>query len=125
MAEIPAKKKPKPDWMSRGYAENTDAARARQKTELWEAINNFISQNGGWLVSPFGSDRLRVEIPRGSSLAAKLAEAGFEPRHIGTGTRITPNAITETIDANTKQQRTLTHGGIVPVDILEISLSVR
>jgi hypothetical protein len=51
---------------------------------------------------------LRVEVPSGSLLPARLIEYGYNPRHCGIGTRLTSGSTPENIFRN--------------VDIIEISL---
>ena len=55
-----------------------------------------------------GTKHLRVEVPRGSSLPAKLMEFGYDVRHSGICASLTPG----TADAR-----------CLPVDIIDISLS--
>jgi hypothetical protein len=69
---------------------------------LWAALHEFITQQGGWTTSIPGVNRLRFEVPRGSSLPAKLA--AYDPRHVATGTRLTSSA------------------AFAPVDVIEIML---
>ena len=89
-----------------------------QRRKLWDAVNEFVRQTGGWVTSVPGVKDMRIEVPQGSSLPAKLTELGYEVRHAGAGSRIANNAITEIIDA-----RTVHHSGFMPVDIIEITLA--
>ena len=77
--------------------------------------------NCGWVVSPPGAKNLRVEVRRDSTLSAKLVELGYNPTHCGTGTRIASGGTVETIIERGKQTARL-HDGIIPVDIIEITL---
>ena len=79
---------------------------SRKRIQLWNALSDFIHENGAWTTSVPGMKLLRLEVPQGSSLPAKLAELGYAPRHAGTGTRITSAA------AN----------GFMPVDVIEFLL---
>ena len=104
MADSPAlKKKPKTisDWLNRPRSERTDLV--KQRTEHWDALNAFISQQGGWVVSPPGTKRLRVEIQHQSALPTRLLELGYSVHSAGINTRITS-------------------GKFVPVEVIEISL---
>lgn len=74
-----------------------------QRKELWAALNAYIRDNGCHVVSKPGDKYLRFEMPRGSSLPAKLIELGYSPRHLNTDTR-------------------LQTGAFQPVDIIEITL---
>jgi len=58
------------------------------KMRLWQALHDFIRHHGGEVVSLPGHRELRIETPKDSPLAAKLAEAGYAPRHCCTETRI-------------------------------------
>jgi hypothetical protein len=69
-------------------------------------MNAFITQEGGWIISPAGDNRLRIETPQNGGLPIRLAERGFVLRYISTGTRNTAN-------------------GIVATDIIKIALSGR
>jgi hypothetical protein len=76
---------------------------ARQRSQLFEALNKFISAQGGWVVSPPGAKHIRVEIPKESSLPVKLADLGYHLRQCGVSTRIA-------------------NGNFLPVDTIEITL---
>ena len=102
MADAPAKKKIAFDHWANQRQGKTDHL-LEQRTKLWEALNAFISQQGGWVVSPPGSKSLRVEIQQKSVLPAQLLELGYAVRSAGIGTRITS-------------------GKFLPVDVIEISL---
>ena len=86
--------------MLRRLPEKSRALEFEQRRKLWEALRAYIHSNGG--------SHLRVEVPRGSSLPAKLMEFGYDVRHSGTGTSLMPG----TTDAR-----------CLPVDVIDISLS--
>jgi hypothetical protein len=67
-------------------------------------LTKFAQQNGGWVTSVPGAKNMRIELPAGSSLPAKLIGLGYDLRSAGIGTRITA-------------------GEFVPVEIIEITLS--
>lgn len=101
MADSPA-----PDfdyWRNIAFVEARAREAARRRSELWEAINKFVSQSGAWVVSLPNHSRLRIEMRRDSNLATKLTDLGYAPRHCGANTRLTSK-------------------GILPVDIIEITL---
>lgn len=106
MADNPTDKK-------KNYVEylKAEASQIELRKNLFEALSKYIHGHGGWVISSPGRKDLRVEIPRGSSLPAKLADLGYSPRHCGTGTRLTSGNTPETI--------------FLPVDILEIKLPGR
>jgi hypothetical protein len=79
-----------------------------QRRKLCEALSAYIHSNGGWVTGLPGTKHLRVEVRRDSALPAKLMEFGYNVRHSGTGTRLTPGT---------------TDAGWLPVDIFDISLS--
>jgi len=64
----PPKPKTIRDWLNRPREEKTDVI--KQRTELWEALNAFVSQEGGWVTSVPGAKNLRIETPSRSSLPA-------------------------------------------------------
>jgi hypothetical protein len=105
VADAPAVKKPKAvsisNWLNKPRQEKTDLV--KQRTELWDAVNAFVTQQGGWVTSPPGTKRLRVEIQQDSALPARLLELGYSVRSAGIGTRITS-------------------GKFMPVEVIEIKL---
>ena len=98
---------------------------AKKRQKLWEALNDYVSTAGGWIVSMPGARILRIEIPQRSPLAAKLSELGYRVLHVGVGTRLTPGGTVETITAHSTQPTPIIrqHPGWLPVDILEIELA--
>jgi hypothetical protein len=106
MADPPKKTKVINDWVNRPPQARHDITEQRRK--LWEALTAFIYSNGGNVVSPPGGKSLRVEVPSGSSLPARLIEYGYNPRYCGVGTRLSPGNTPEDIFRN--------------VDVIEIAL---
>ena len=92
------------DWLNRPQVERPDALEKR--IELWTALNKYVSDNGGWVVSIPGKKLVRVELPLGSSLPARLAEFGYTATHCTISTR-------------------LHRGTIMPVDVFQLSLPER
>ena len=88
----PKKQKTISDWLNRPRSEKTDII--KQRTELWDALNAFVNQQGGWVTSVPGSKCLRIETPSGSSLPARLLELGYAVRSAGINTRITSGNFT-------------------------------
>jgi hypothetical protein len=126
MANNPANKKTKNPtyivWRNRPYAGSATSEAARRRNELWQALNAFIAQQGGWVVSLPNAARMRIEMCQGSNLVSKLIEYGYSPTHCGTGTRITPTGTKETIASRGSKQTARLHDGFMPVDIIEITL---
>lgn len=108
MADGPPSKKPKTvtDWLNKPRSERLDVTEQRRK--LWGALTAFIHSNGGNVVSAPGGKSLRVEVPPGSPLPARLIEYGYNPRYCGVGTRLSPGSTPEEIFRN--------------VDIIEVAL---
>ena len=77
------------DWRNRPYAANAGAEEKRKQNERWSALNSFIRKHGGSVTSLPGVKTLRVEVPKGSPLPAKLRELGYITVSHGVVTRIT------------------------------------
>jgi hypothetical protein len=83
----------------------------KKRKELWEALNDFVCQNGGWIVSPPHSSQIRFECSPGSALPKSLRELGHVPRKGGTVERLMPVAAGDQV-------------GTVRVEIYEIDLPI-
>jgi hypothetical protein len=70
---------------------------SEKQRRLWEALSEYITANGGTVVSIPFLKNLRVEVSPGSPLPSKLAEFGYSVRHAGTGTRLSPGNTPEEI----------------------------
>lgn len=75
----------------------------RRQQEAWEALNIFISQRGGLVITP-PAKMLRIEIPKDSTLPAQLEKLGFNVWHVGANTRLNVD-------------------GFLQVDVIEITVS--
>ena len=64
--------------------EKVSAARMR----LWHAIHEFCRHHGAAVTSLPGHRHIRIEMTPGSPLTAKLVDAGYDPQHRCTETRI-------------------------------------
>jgi hypothetical protein len=64
------------------------AAATENRKLLWQALNQFISRHGGYLISPPHVKRLLVEVPQYSELPDKLADLGYNLQMAHTNTRI-------------------------------------
>jgi hypothetical protein len=106
------------DWKTRPPSLATVQAK-RQK--LWDAVNEYVRESGGWITSVPGVSLIRIEAPQGSALPSKLTALGYTVVHCGSGTRLTPSGTVETI--GTRSAPIIRHhAGFVPIEILEISL---
>jgi hypothetical protein len=76
-------------WRGKPYAVNVGTEEKRKQGERWAALNDYVRRNGGAVVSVPGNRTLRVEVPKGSPLPAKLAELGYNVAACGTVTRVT------------------------------------
>ena len=93
MADDTPAKKPKstlPNKWARQKPKADPVIETRRR--LWEALHKFISDNGGWIVSPKHSTEIRIEVPEQSNLPGKLTDLGYRPLAIGQCTRLTPKA---------------------------------
>src|SRR5262245_26019583 len=70
---------------------------SEQQKRLWDAVNDYVTQNGGWVVSVPHLRDVRVELPKDSALAIKLTEFGYAIVAAGTSTRVTTKGL-EVVD---------------------------
>ena len=106
------------EWKTRPPSLATLQAK-RQK--LWDALNEYVREGGGWITSVPGLSEIRIEVPQGSALPSKLMALGYDVRHCGSGTRLTPGGTVETfVERGAPVIRH--HAGFTPIEILEISL---
>jgi hypothetical protein len=63
--------------------------------EKFAAINAYITERGGWLVSLPGDPAVRMECRPDSALPNDLRALGYDVREIGLGERILPHQIIE------------------------------
>jgi hypothetical protein len=73
---------------------NPDQALADRKA-LFERINAFVTERGGWLVSIRGAVEMRFEALPGSPLPDQLAALGHIVVPTGTTERILPHAVAQ------------------------------
>jgi hypothetical protein len=62
---------------------------------MWDKLNKYIKQEGGWIVSQPDVSPVRFECPMESELPALLKEAGHRVIPFGTHERLMP--VTETM----------------------------
>ena len=110
-------------WRDRPYAVNAGTEEKRKQGERWAALNEYARRHGGAVVSVPGNKTLRVEVPKGSELPAKLAELGYHVAHCGTVTRVT--GVTAPISAKAERLTRTVPSPFTECDVLEIRLDGR
>jgi hypothetical protein len=119
-------KKPKTvrEWVNDRRPVRSTSVEFEKRRRQWEALSAFVTGEGGWVTSLPGVIHLRVEVPQGSALPAKLIELGYSVRAAGSGTRITPRDTIETITAHSTTGKPIIrhHPGFQNIDIIEITL---
>jgi hypothetical protein len=73
-------------------------ATSRQQRVIWQKLNDYIRQDGGWTVSQPDVSPIRFECQMDSELPNQLREAGHTVRSLGTHERLVP--LTETRKLN-------------------------
>jgi hypothetical protein len=71
-----------------------DIAAAENRKLLFQALSEFISRRGGYLVSPVHAKRLCVEVPQFSTLPDELIDLGYDLKLGPTNTRVTAQGLT-------------------------------
>ena len=95
---------------------------ARQK--LYEMLCQQIHAAGGWVISVPEADTLRFEIPERSALPEQLKAAGWRPLHMGTGTRVVPGSLAETITVHsTGKPFRCRNDAFLGVDVYDLKLN--
>jgi hypothetical protein len=91
----------------------------QKQREMWDRVNKYIMQEGGWIVSLPDTKTIRFESPIGSELPELLRQAGHRVFDYGTHERLMP--ITERIG----RTKTVEHvaPGVVGVWQLELPVS--
>jgi hypothetical protein len=59
---------------------------------LWEALESYISRNGGWVTSVAYAPSIRFEVEPGSELPELLRDKGYALRDAGATERFLPVA---------------------------------
>src|ERR1700741_290798 len=83
--------------MSKWAAQRPNAADEKAKAqqqhrELFDGLNEFLIKNGGAITSVKYASQIRLELVRGSSLAASLTAMGFDPIFVEQVSRFGPIA---------------------------------
>jgi hypothetical protein len=73
---------------------NPDQQLADRK-KLFQGINAYVTERGGWLVSVPGAPEVTMECLPDSALPNDLRALGYDVREIGDGERILPHRIVE------------------------------
>jgi hypothetical protein len=79
----------------RGFRATAPDPKIVEAKEKFEAINEFVAERGGWLVSVPGDPAARMECLPDSRLPDDLRGLGHDVREIGDGQRILPHQIVE------------------------------
>ena len=72
---------------------------AKARFELVEKLNEWVFQAGAWIVSPLGSNELRIECLTNSTLPQKLIDAGHKLTFGGTNERLCNSVVSEKKDS--------------------------
>jgi hypothetical protein len=91
----------------------------RAHRALWNGLNEFARECGGWTTSEPGTFPLRFECQMGSSLPEGLRQLGHSIYHLGTHERIIPQTIVEVRGTKTFTNRQMAPG---IVDVWELSI---
>jgi hypothetical protein len=59
-----------------------------QRRDLWQAINQYVTERGGFVVSVQYVSPVRIEVSPDSELPEKLRELGYDPVFCEQATRI-------------------------------------
>jgi hypothetical protein len=105
-------------WATQPATDRSAALELEKRQQLWTAMNDFVGANGGWITSPAGVMRMRIEAPTGSPLPNKLAELGYAVRACGCGQRVSPLGKIEPHGRAPVKY----HPAIITTDIVEIEL---
>ncbi len=101
--------------VSRAVPSGTDAKKIDDKQRArWEALNEFIQERGGWIVTPKYASPIRLEVLKVSrlphalpklearaapvtenTLPAKLAELGYVLHPVGSVSRVTGSGLVD------------------------------
>ena len=75
-------------WTQKPSAGDEKAKLDQHRRDLWNAINQFVSERGGFVTSVQYTSPIRIEVPPDSELPAKLKELGYDPIYCEQATRI-------------------------------------
>jgi hypothetical protein len=89
--------KPAPDWRPPApkqkrpeYFQEKRQTLSQQQAELAQALTDFVIKRNGWVTSPPGLRKLRVELPASiaASVVDELSQMKFAVQHVGQGERL-------------------------------------
>ncbi|WP_315775099.1 MULTISPECIES: hypothetical protein [unclassified Bradyrhizobium] len=88
----------------------------QSRKEKFEALNTFVTEDGGWVVSIPGEPLVTIECTERSNLPEKLRDLGYELHEVDRRERMISNATTKEFATSCHRKiRTLSHAGLVPV----------
>ena len=58
--------------------------------DLWQKLNAYVQEEGGWITSRPDASPIRLECPLDSVLPQLLRDAGYEVMSVGTSERLLP-----------------------------------
>jgi hypothetical protein len=76
---------------------NPEADAAKEK---FAAINAYVTEHGGWLVSVPGDPEMRLQTLPGSALPDQLAALGYIVERTGETQRILPHAVAQKFEVS-------------------------
>jgi hypothetical protein len=76
-------------WVTQKPTASEEAAKiTQQRRDLWDALNQYVTERAGAITSVKYANPVRLEIPLDSPLADKLRELGYDPVYLSDETRI-------------------------------------
>ncbi len=99
------------------------AKKLAERKARFLALNEYIGQRGGWIVSTPGDAWVMLQCLPGSPLPGQLHDLGYRLTPDGTTERILPAGVTEMIltEGSTVPQRRV-HAGISVVNVFRFML---
>src|SRR5262245_60825912 len=82
-------------WSPKLSTVPTAAKITERQRDLWDALHEYIRQQGGTVTSPPYASPVRIIVGKGSSLPAKLIEFGYLLHHVGSTLRTTVDGLTQ------------------------------
>jgi hypothetical protein len=93
-----------------------EKSRVRDRKERFEALNDFITNRTGWIISEPGRTEIRIEVLPGSALPDDLRGLGYQLQPEDGGERILAGAIVEKFVAGADGELVpLTSGSTRPI----------
>jgi hypothetical protein len=95
-----------------------------ERKQRFHGLCDFVSAHHGWVTSVPGSKTVRIECLPGSALPATLERIGYKLKRGEDGTRILPNAITESFVQNADGALAASEGSTRPVTMVTHSAGI-